>query len=95
MNYKKNSSYRNTPQTRKYLDIYQPAMIPDFTDTRIIAVTAKYHNRPDLLAYDLFDDSQLWWVLVLYNQDILLDPIRDLTTSIKLVIPNNKNSIGS
>jgi hypothetical protein len=41
-------------------------ILPDSSDI-FFEVTAAFQNRPDLIAFDFYDDEQLWWVLALAN----------------------------
>ncbi len=43
--------------------------------------------RPDLLAFDLYGDAQLWWVFTQRNMDVLEDPIFDFVPGKKIYIP--------
>jgi len=94
MRYSNSSQYRNTQFVKDYLDLYEPAIEINMSATKLITVANKYHMRPDLLAFDLYGDSSLWWVLVIYNRDILFDPFNDLLPGIELRVPNNMASIG-
>jgi hypothetical protein len=73
--YKKASPYYNTPLWGQFLDIWKGVTIPaDVTDARY-QIDPPYNRRPDLLAYDMYGDSNLWWVFAVRNPDVLLDPI--------------------
>ena len=50
-------------------------------------ITATYHQRPDMLAYDLYNDSKLWWVFAQRNPNTLKDPMFDFTAGTKIFIP--------
>ena len=80
--YRPDSNYRITPiVNNKYLDIYTSPIIntSDFETTNII-IENKFNNRPDLLAYNLYGNSKLWWVFAMRNPNIIKDPIFDLYT---------------
>ena len=51
-----------------------------------------YQNRPDLLAFDLYGDANLWWVFVQRNPDVLRDPVFDFLPGVTIYIPK-KNTI--
>jgi hypothetical protein len=87
MGYKRNSHLRATPVANGYTSIYVPPLVPDFTQADDFTVTQKYVKRPDLLSYDLYGDSNFWWVFVLYNRNLILDPINDLTLGKKIIVP--------
>jgi hypothetical protein len=86
--YKDNSPYATTSYSAGYLDIIDFRDIPDRTDDVLYEVTKQYENRPDLLAYDLYNDVGLWWVFSVRNKDIIKDPIFDLVAGIKIYLPS-------
>jgi hypothetical protein len=87
MAYKRNSHLRATPVANGYTAIYVPPLVPDFTQADDFVITQQYVKRPDLLSYDLYGDSNFWWVFVLYNRNLILDPINDLTLGKKIIVP--------
>lgn len=46
-----------------------------------------YNCRPDLLAFDLYGDSRLWWVFAQRNPNTLKDPLYDFVTGVSIFIP--------
>ena len=85
--YDKTSPYSKTEIVSGYLDILNFKDIPGERDDILFEVTATYENRPDLLAYDLYQDSKLWWVFSVRNKSIIKDPIFDLRAGIKIYLP--------
>lgn len=86
--YRQDSMYRNTPIIdEKYLDIYNSPVIDKNADVQTIEISSKYHQRPDVLAFDLYGNAKLWWVFAEYNQDSLIDPIVDFTSGKKITVP--------
>ena len=57
------------------------------------AITSVYEYRPDLLAYDLYADSRLWWVFASRNPNTLADPFFDFTTGTSIYLPENSTLI--
>ena len=43
------------------------------------------------MAYDLYDDQNLWWVFAQRNMDIIKDPIYDIEAGLKIYIPKAAN----
>jgi hypothetical protein len=73
--YSPSSPYSSTPVWGNFLDIWNGKTIPaDVTDARY-QIDPTYNLRPDLLAYDLYQDSNLWWVFAVRNPDVLIDPV--------------------
>jgi len=85
--YKKTSHLRSTPVNNGYTDLYVPAVTPDFNKTDEFTITQKYVKRPDLLAYDLYGESKLWWLFVIYNKNDIVDPINDFTLDKTILVP--------
>jgi hypothetical protein len=50
-------------------------------------ITTVYEYRPDLLAYDLYSDSRLWWVFASRNPNRLKDPLFDFVTGTGIYLP--------
>lgn len=46
-----------------------------------------YEHRPDLLAYDLYGSSALWWVFAQRNPNTIQDPIYDFKSGKSIYIP--------
>ena len=62
---------------QNYLNTFQIRPVSAQADDAIYTIEPQYSYRPDLLAYDLYGDSKLWWVFIQRNMDILEDPIFD------------------
>jgi hypothetical protein len=51
-------------------------------------ITKVYEFRPDLLAYDLYGDSKLWWVFAVRNPNRLgEDPYFNFTSGLEIYVP--------
>jgi hypothetical protein len=85
--YNKTSPYFKTNITNDYLDIIEFRDLPLETDDILFEITTNYENRPDLLAYDLYGDSTLWWVFAVRNKSIIKDSIYDFTAGTKIYLP--------
>ncbi len=89
--YDTDSVYKNTNIVdNKYLDIMEP-IISDVTiyDLYSLTLESKYNERPDMLAYDLFSNANLWWIFAEFNQDLLKDPIIDFKSGLTIQVPLN------
>lgn len=85
--YNSASPYYTTSQSNGYLDVINFRSFPSYTDDIFYEVTKNYEYRPDLLAYDLYGDQNLWWVFAVRNREIIKDPIYDLTAGTKIYLP--------
>jgi len=85
--YKKNSPYFKTEIVNGYLDVMAFRDLPYERDDILFEVTSTYENRPDLLAYDIYNDSALWWVFAIRNKTKIKDPIYDLKAGVKIYLP--------
>lgn len=85
--YSKYSPYYTTPIAGSYLDIINFRNLPAVTNDVLFTVTSQYENRPDLLAFDLYGDVDLWWVFAVRNKDVIKDPIYDLYAGQQIYLP--------
>ena len=85
--YPKKSSYGLTGIKDYYLDTMVNRPIPKLDSDVEFTITQTYDKRPDLLAYDLYDDSELWWVFAQRNPDILKNPLLDFSIGTVIRIP--------
>jgi len=85
--YSKKSAYADTPITEFYLDLMVDRPIPFNEDDELVVINDTYNLRPDLLAYDLYGDAELWWVFAQRNPDILKNPLGDFTNGTMIYIP--------
>jgi len=85
--YNNTSPYYLTSQTSWSLDLWTPRDIqPMDTDSPFI-ITQLYNTKPDLLAYDLYGSTRLWWVFAVRNPDLIKDPIYDFVTGLEIMLP--------
>lgn len=82
-----NSRYINTPEVDFYLDLWQDISIPKSSNDLEITIEPKYHQRPDLLSFELYGTPKLWWVFMQRNVDVLFDPIYDFNAGTKIFAP--------
>jgi hypothetical protein len=86
--YTSSSPYYSTDiVNNQFLDVMiNRQLITDPTDV-YWTITPTYHLRPDLLAYDLYSNSKLWWVFAQRNPNTLQDPFFDFVQGINIYIP--------
>lgn len=88
--YKKTSPYASTKTYSFFLDVADIPQIPfDSTDVQY-QIDAIYRNRPDLLAYDLYNDAGLWWVFAVRNPNTIQDPVFDFLPGATIFIPKKE-----
>jgi hypothetical protein len=85
--YNNSSPYSSTSQSKGYLDVISWRTVPAEADDILFTVTASYTHRPDLLAFDLYQDTGLWWVFAQRNPSILKDPVFDLEPGVQIYLP--------
>lgn len=71
----------------KFLDIMANRPIPSSASDVHWTITKVYEYRPDLLAYDLYTDSRLWWVFAQRNPNKLKDPYFDFVPGLSIYLP--------
>ena len=85
--YRQDSPYAQTATRGTYLDIYEHRPIPSHADDVLFTINATYEFRPDLLAYDLYSNQNLWWVFAVRNPNAIEDSIWDFRIGKKIYIP--------
>lgn len=84
---KTTSPYFTTSIRDFYLDVLTLREIPASSNDKLVTIEAKYENRPDLFANDVYGSARLWWVLPVRNRDILIDPIADFKAGVQIFVP--------
>lgn len=79
--------YQSSVVDNIYLDIMVNRPIPVNATDVFWTITETYNLRPDLLAYDLYEDSRLWWVFAQRNPNRLADPFFDFVTGTNIYLP--------
>lgn len=87
--YPRSSPYYNTPVvSNKFLDVLTYRPIPFNPQDVLMTITPVYEFRPDLLAYDLYSDSRLWWVFSARNPNLLgPDPYFNMVSGLQIYVP--------
>lgn len=86
-NYDSTSAYFTTGYTQFYLDVMTNRPIPKEPDDQLWVITETYQYRPDLLAFDLYDTSTLWWVFYQRNPNTLQAPPLDFKAGEVIYLP--------
>lgn len=86
-NYTATSPYFVTNYTQFYLDVMRNRPIPKQSDDTFFTITQTYQYRPDLLAYDLYQQSELWWVFYQRNPNTLTAPPWDFDIGTQIYLP--------
>ena len=85
--YSKSSPYYGTQTWGKFLDVWSSKTLSADTTDALYQIDNIYNLRPDLLAYDLYQDSGLWWVFAVRNPDVLTDPLLSFVSGKVIYIP--------
>lgn len=86
-NYDATSPYYLTGMDQFYLDIMVNRPIPKLSDDQVWIITQTYQYRPDLLAYDLYQNAGLWWVFYQRNPNTLTAPPLDFVADTQIYLP--------
>jgi hypothetical protein len=89
--YNNNSPWYTTQVTQNYLDILSIRPVSAEDDDVLYTIGPQYQYRPDLLAFDLYGDANLWWVFVQRNLDVLEDPVFDFVIGKQIYLPKNSS----
>ena len=89
--YDNDSPYGITGAYSFYLDVLEPRLIqPELNDV-LHTLTSVHEFRPDLLAFDLYGNSNLWWVFQARNPNAFEDAIWDFRVGTKFFIPKKNH----
>lgn len=87
VNYKTSSPYYSTKTFGSFLDVMVNRPITPRADDVLYSIDKVYEFRPDLLAFDTYGDSGLWWVFAQRNPNALKDPLFDFRAGVQIFIP--------
>ena len=85
--YDATSPYFATGYSQFFLDVMENRPIPKENDDRVMIINQTYQYRPDLLAFDLYDNSTLWWVFYQRNPNTLTAPPLDFRVGVQIYLP--------
>jgi len=74
----------------QYLDVLTIRPVPAESDDVLYTIEVQYTHRPDLLAYDMYGDKNLWWVFAQRNMNIIKDPIYDIEAGVEIYVPKGE-----
>lgn len=86
-NYSAASPYFNTSYSQFFLDVMVDRPIPRYADDILFKLNQTYQYRPDLLAFDLYGDGELWWVFYQRNPNTLTAPPWDFVAGTEIYVP--------
>jgi len=81
------SPYFATGYSQFFLDTMTNRPIPTVLSDRFWPINLTYQYRPDLLAFDLYSNSRLWWVFYQRNPNTLTKPPLDFVAGVQIYLP--------
>ena len=85
--YDATSPYFATGYSQFFLDVMENRSIPKENDDRVMIINQTYQYRPDLLAFDLYQQPGLWWVFYQRNPNTLTAPPLDFRVGVQIYLP--------
>lgn len=85
--YTSTSPYYTTGFVQFYLDVMTNRPIPKEPDDALMVINMTYQYRPDLLAFDLYDNGSLWWVFYQRNPNTLTAAPWDFAVGTRIYLP--------
>ena len=85
--YNATSPYYATGYSQFFLDTMVNRPIPSQSDDLPFTINQTYQYRPDLLAFDLYDNAGLWWVFYQRNPNTLTKPPLDFVIDTFIYVP--------
>ena len=89
--YSNKSPWYNTRHAPGYLDTLAIRPVAAEPDDYLYTIEPQYNFRPDLLAYDIYGSTALWWVFTQRNMDTIEDPIFDFRVGVSIYIPKQQS----
>jgi len=96
VNYGQYSPYYQTQQISNYvsyLDFWNGQYIAPQSNDTLYQIEFTYQHRPDLVSYQFYSTSQLWWVFALRNPNSIKDPIWDFVAGLAIYVPSRDSLI--
>lgn len=90
--YSATSPWKDTLLRSGYLEQLKIRPVSAEPDDVRYTIDAQYNYRPDLLAFDLYGTSKLWWVFTQRNMNVIRDPIFDFKVGTTIFLPK-KNTL--
>jgi hypothetical protein len=85
--YDSTSPYFDTGYSQFFLDTMVNRPIPKEDDDLTFVINTTYQYRPDMLAYDLYQNAALWWVFYQRNPNTLTAPPLDFVVGVQIFLP--------
>ena len=85
--YDQTSPYYNTQYSQFFLDVMVNRPIPKYPDDQYWIIPLTYQYRPDLLAFDLYNNAGLWWVFYQRNPNTIMAPPLDFKVGTQIYLP--------
>jgi hypothetical protein len=85
--YNATSPYYATQYSQFFLDVMVNRPIPAQSDDLPFTINQTYQYRPDLLAFDLYENAGLWWVFYQRNPNTLTKPPLDFALDTFIYVP--------
>ena len=82
--------FKTRTVNNQYLTLLSIRPIPAEADDTVYTIEEQYTHSPDLLAFDLYENKDLWWVFAQRNMNTIKDPIYDLESGVKIFLPKGE-----
>lgn len=92
-NYSATSPYYTTETFGQFLDVISFRNFPKYVDDKVFQINKIYEFRPDMLAFDLYGNANLWWVFAVRNPNVIEDPIGDFVSGTFIQLPSKQTLI--
>ena len=89
--YDATSPYYTTGYSQFFLDVMVNRPVPKAPDDILFTINTTFQYRPDLLAFDLYGNAELWWVFAVRNPNVLKDPVFDLRSGVQIYLPRKES----
>lgn len=85
--YDTSTPYNDTGYSQFFLDTWVNRPFPRLDDDILFVINQTYQYRPDMLAFDLYDNPKLWWVFYQRNPNTLTRAPFDFAAGTQIYLP--------
>lgn len=89
--YPGSSPYAATPQSSWHIGRFVFRPIPAATDDRVFTLDLRHEGYPEILADELYNKPELWWVFCVRNPSLRYDPVYGLKAGKTIMVPSPRH----
>lgn len=93
--YRRTDVLQESAQSELFFDTWVPPEILRRSEPTIHVVTEEEVGRPDLIAFRVYGDSDMFWAIAIQNENQIFNPLRDMVVGQRLTVPHKDDVIAA